>query len=256
MNELGLAALPALAFGFMLVIARVGSAMLTGPGFGENDIAPPIRLGLSILFGILVYPAVESHLPDIPASFGELARLLGLEIVVGAWMGLITRMMVTALQMAGAVLSLTVGLSSVLQIDPGTGTQMSGMERMMSMAAIALFFASNLYLYPLDAIIGSYDIIRPGIGFESGDMLQLVVRAASASFSLAIRLSAPFIILSIAWQASIGLLSRLVPNIQVQIVSAPAQILGGMALFAAAITTIFSSWGTDLIQQFSRLPGL
>ena len=256
MIEGGLAALPGLAFGFMLVIARVGSALLAGPGFGENDVPATIRMALAVVLAILVYPALGARLPGIPPSFGGLAALLGVEILVGVWLGLITRLMVAALAMAGGLLSLTIGLSSVLQIDPAGGGQVAALQRMMSMAAVALFFAANLYLYPLQAILGSYDVIAPGAAIESGDMVELVVRAVSGSFSLALQLAAPFIILSLVWQAAIGFLSRLVPHIQVHLVSAPAQILGGMAVLAVAVSTLFATWSTNLLNQFATLPGL
>ena len=249
-------ALATLAFGFMLVIARVGSALLAGPGFGESDVPAQIRAALAVVLAILVYPALQTRLPPMPADFGALAVLLGLEILVGLWMGLITRVMVGALAMAGNVLSLTIGLSNVLQIDPTTGGQVAALQRMMTLAGVALFFASNLYLYPLQAIVGSYDLIAPGSSFDTGGAAELVLKAATGSFALAIRLAAPLLITSMVWQAALGFLSRLVPHIQVHLVSAPAQILGGMALLAAALTTVFAIWSTVMADQLAALPGL
>ena len=256
MNDLSGPALPTLAFGFMLVIARAGSALLAGPGFGENDVPQSIRLALAVVLAILMFPVVQPRLPGLPTAFASLAALLGLEIMIGLWMGLLARLMVSALSMAGSLLSLTIGLSNVLQLDPSVGGQTSSLQRLMSLAAVALFFATNLYLYPLQAIIGSYDVIAPGAALDSGGAVDLVVHAVGSSFGLALRLAAPFIVTSIVWQAGLGFLSRLVPNIQVHLVSAPAQILGGLALLAAALTTMFSTFGVSMTSQMSALPGM
>jgi flagellar biosynthetic protein FliR len=256
MNAADLAALPTLAFGFMLVIARAGSALLAGPGFGENDVPPPIRVALAVVLAGLVFPVLQTRLPGIPTDFIGLGALLGVEILVGLWMGLLARLMVGALSMAGGILSLTIGLSNVLQIDPTVGGQTSSLQRLMSLAALAMFFASNLYLYPLQAIIGSYDVIAPGAALDAGGAADLVIRVVGASFGLALRLAAPFIVTSIVWQAGLGFLSRLVPHIQVHLVSAPAQILGGLALLAVAFTTLFAAFSNTVTSQMSTLPGM
>jgi flagellar biosynthetic protein FliR len=249
-------ALVAMAFGFMLVIARVGSALLAGPGLGENEVPATIRIGLAAVLAILVFPALQHRLPAMPGAFGPLVALLGIEILIGLWLGLITRVMVAALAMAGNLLSLTIGLSNVLQIDPGSGTQVPALQRMLTLAAVALFFVGGLYLYPLQAIVGSYDLIAPGGSFDTGGAAELVVKAATGSFSLAIRLAAPLLITSMVWHAALGFLSRLVPHIHVHQVSAPAQILGGMALLAAGIATVFAVWSQVMADQMSGLPGL
>jgi flagellar biosynthetic protein FliR len=255
MNANG-ASLAALAFGFMLVIARVGSALLAGPGLGENDVPATIRIGLAVALAILVFPALQDRLPPMPAAFGPFAALVGMEILIGLWMGLITRLIVGALATAGNVLSLTVGLSNVLQMDPGSAAQVPALQSMLSLAAVALFFAGGLYLYPLQAIVGSYDLIAPGGAFDTGGAAELVVKAATASFSLSIRLAAPLLITSMVWHAALGFLSRLVPHIHVHQVSAPAQILGGMAMLAAGLATIFAIWSRVMAEQLSGLPGL
>lgn len=248
--------LPTLGFGFMLVIARVGTALLTGPGLGENEIPATIRAALAVVFSALVFPLLKDRMPPLPDAVPGLIGLIGLEIIVGAWLGFLTRVWVMALAIAGDMISFMVGLSSVLQIDPSIGNQVPALQRMMALAAIALLFASGLYLLPIQAVVGSYDVIAPGSAFDAGGAAQMVIRAVAGSFALALRLAAPFVITCMVWQAALGFVSRLVPNIQVHVISAPAQILGGLALLGVAIVVMFSQWATEMQQAFSSLPGL
>ena len=83
----------------------------------------------------------------------------------------------------------------------------------------------------------------------------MVIRAVGGSFGLSLRLAAPFVITFMVWQAALGFVSRLVPNIQVHVISAPAQILGGLAMLGAAIAVMFNQWSTEMQQAFSSLPG-
>jgi len=251
-----LAQLPSLAFGFILVVARVGSALLAGPGFGEADLPPTIRLSLALLLAFLIYPLVQSQLPPEPDQIGTLIALVAIEVLIGAWLGFVARVIVMALAIAGGLISLMAGLSSVLQLDPSFGAQTTALQRMMNLASVALFFASGLYLYPLHAIIGSYELIPPHIGLDGAGAVQAVITAVAGSFGLAIRLAAPFIVTSMLWQSAIGLLGRLVPSIHVHLVTPPAQILGGLALFALGMGLIVSTWTDSVQTALSLLPGL
>lgn len=248
--------LPGMAFGFMLVVARVGTTLLTGPGLGESDIPPTIRAALAILLAVLVTPMLRIALPPVPDSILTLVGLIVLEIVVGAWMGFMCRVLVMSLAMAGGIISLMVGLSSVLQIDPTIGTQVPALQRMLGLASIALLFASGLYMLPIQAIIGSYDLIPPGTSFDAGGGAQLVTQAVSESFELALRLAAPFVIVALVWNVALGFISRLIPAIQVHVVSAPAQIIGGLALLTAAIFILFANWTTTIQASLAAMPGL
>jgi flagellar biosynthetic protein FliR len=251
-----LADLPTLAFGFMLVVARVGTTLLTGPGLGETEIPATVRIALAVVLSALVFPLLRGVLPPMPAEGMQLVKLVVVEIAIGAWMGFMTRVLVLALGMAGALVSLMVGLSSVLQLDPSLGTQVSALQRMMALAAIAMVFSTGLYVLPIRAIVGTYDIAPPGAAFDAGGAAQLVTRAVADSFALALRLAAPFVIIALVWQAAMGFVSRLVPSIQVHVVSAPAQIGSGLILLAAAIFIIFENWSAGMLTAFSALPGL
>jgi flagellar biosynthetic protein FliR len=248
--------LPTLGFGFILVVARVGTALLTGPGLGENDIPATIRIALAVVLSVLVFPLLRDRLPAVPDAVPGLIGLLVLEIIVGAWLGFLTRVWVMALAIAGDIISLMVGLSSVLQIDPSIGIQVPALQRLMALAAIALLFVSGLYLLPIQAVVGSYDVIAPGSAFDAGGAAQMAIRAVAGSFSLALRLAAPFVITCIVWQAALGFVSRLVPNIHVHVISAPAQILSGLALLSVAIAVLFATWSAEMRQAFLSLPGL
>ncbi|HET6306644.1 MAG TPA: flagellar biosynthetic protein FliR [Rhodopila sp.] len=248
--------LPGLSFGFMLVIARVGTTALTGPALGETEIPSTVRIALAAGLAVLVFPVVQPHLPALPATTTALAGLFCVEIIVGAWLGLLARVLVLALSMAGGIMSYMVGLSSVLQMDPSMGAQVPALERMLGWAAITLLFVSGLYELPVRAIINSYQVIPPGSVFDTGAAAQTVTHAVSASFALALRLAAPFVVVCIVWQAALGLVSRLVPNILVHIVAQPAQILAGLMLLAAVTGLMFETWSATMRQDFLALPNL
>jgi flagellar biosynthetic protein FliR len=89
----------------------------------------------------------------------------------------------------------------------------------------------------------------------AADTTETAVRAAAATFALAIRLASPFLLVAIVWHVAIGLLARLVPRLQVYFVVMPGQILGGILMLAVLATSLLTAWELALRSGFAGLPG-
>ena len=250
-----LAALPGLAFAFMLVLCRTGAAVMLLPGLGEAEPPPMLRIGLALALTILLLPAVAPLVPAPPPGWGS-AGMVVAELLAGAVLGWLARLPVIALSMTGAVISYMTGLSSVVQTDPALGGQSAALSRLMGLMAPMLVLATGLYAAPLWALSGSYHVIPPGGVMPAGPVAQMVQQALSEAFSLSIRLAAPFLLAGVLLQAALGLLARLAPQLQIFTAVAPGQILGGLLLLAALADPLTSAWLETLRSAWSTLPGL
>ena len=150
------------------------------------------------------------------------------ELLTGAALGWLARLPAMALGMGGAIIATLLGLSSVVQPDPSLGGQSTALARLFNLAAPVLIFVSGLYTLPLSALSGSYDLVGVGGILPPGDTADMIVKVVGSSFALALQLSAPFILAGIVWQISVGLLSRMAPQLQAFSIAAPGQILGGL----------------------------
>ena len=250
-----LASLPGLAFAFALVLSRTSVVVMLLPGIGEAEPPSVVRAGLALALSLLLLPGVAGMVQDPPQA-GIGAAMIGAELLTGALLGWLARLPVLALGMAGAVMSYMLGLSSVVQPDPGLGGQSAALARLFGLAAPVLLLSTGLYALPLSALAGSYQIIAPGGALPFGTLAETVTQAVSASFGLAIRLSAPFILAGIVWQVALGLLARLVPQLQVYTAAAPGQILGGLVLLGLLATRILGAWSAAVSGDWAALPGL
>ncbi|HUN48450.1 MAG TPA: flagellar biosynthetic protein FliR, partial [Stellaceae bacterium] len=106
--------LPANLFAAALVFARLGSAVMLLPGFGDSYVYARARLVLALGLTVLATPVVAPLLPALPTSPIRLALMLGGEIAVGLFLGSIARVLLSALQVAGTVVSIELGLSAAL----------------------------------------------------------------------------------------------------------------------------------------------
>ena len=251
-----LAALPAWAFAFVMVLARIGSACMLLPGVGEAELPATIRAAFALAFTLLLVPVVAPLLPASPADGLGALLMVAAEVVTGVWLGWLARLVMLALPMAGQIVAGMIGLANVLQPDVQLGPQSSALARLFGLAAPVAIMSVGLHALPLAALEGSYRVIQPGALLPAADSIQHVIGAVVDSFAVALRLAAPFVLAAIVWNVALGLLSRLVPQLQVYFAAMPGQILGGFLLIAVLGGTMLAAWLDQAASSFASLPGL
>ena len=90
---------------FMLVFARIGSAITLLPGFGEAYVSPRVRLGIALAISFIVTPLVADLLPALPGSLWAVLLLIGTETVIGLLFGTLARLLLVGLQTAGMIIA-------------------------------------------------------------------------------------------------------------------------------------------------------
>lgn len=251
-----LADLPFWAFAAVLLVARLGSACMMLPGIGEAELPMTIRAGFVVAFTALLLPGIAPLVPAVPDDVLHLAAMVVSEIVTGLWFGWLTRLILLALPMAGQTIAAAIGMTNVIQPDAILGAGAAALSRLFGLAAPVLVLATGLYALPLNALASSYVMVAPGALLPVGDTVDVFVDAVSLSFALALRIAAPFLMAGILFHVSLGLVARLVPQLQTYFAAVPGQILGGMLLLGALGSVLSSTWLEAARAAFERLPGL
>ncbi|GJE25904.1 flagellar biosynthetic protein FliR [Methylobacterium organophilum] len=240
--------LPGIAAAYLLTFARVGTLIMLMPGIGEQLVSARIRLAFALLVALLLFPMVR---PLLPATNGALAgpgliALLFGELVVGLVLGLAVRMVLAALQTAGIVISQALGLSYAMTVDPTMGGQQAALGNFLTLLGVTLIFATDLHHLALEAVGRSYTLLPPEGVPGLGEAAQLALRAMARGFALALQISAPFIAFAILFNLGLGVLSRLMPQLQVFFVAVPASILIGMLILLGALGVVMGVFLDDL----------
>ena len=223
-------------FQFFLVFARLGSAIMLLPGFGEAYVSPRIRLVFALTVSLALMPMISPRLPALPAGMGQFAGLLVMEIGIGLFFGMISRLILLGVQTAGSVISLQIGIASALVADPTTQQQAAVTGNFLLALTIVLIFATGLDHMTLKGLVGTYAIFPVGQVPPMSDLADHASRIVSDSFAVAIAMTAPFLVYGIVFAVALGLLARLMPTLQVFFIAMPMQILAGFALMAVALT--------------------
>ena len=236
---------------FLLVFARVGAAIMTLPGFGETYVTPRFRLLFAVAFSVLLTPLLAGKLPAMPENNVALGMLLVGEILIGGFIGVIARAVLSALHVCGLIIAQQSSLATASIFDPGSGAQSPVVSNLLSIAAITLFFVLNLHFLVLAALVQSYDVFVAGAFPSVGDMNLLHARVMADAFTLGVLLAGPHIVFSLIFYLMGGLLTRLMPNFQIFFVLMSPQILIAFFLLMAIMPVILGTHMEFMQTQFS-----
>src|SRR5436190_8694819 len=234
--------LPALAATFMLVFARIGAMVMLLPGFGETNIPTRIKLSIALLLTLIILPLHRSAYQVDMSSMSALLRLMLHEIVVGIVLGATARVTLSALSVAGSVIAQQLGLGFVTAIDPTQGQQGLLIGNFLTILGLTLLFATDSHHLVIAALNESYRIFSPGEFFPSGDVAALATRAFAAAFKIGMQLSAPFLVFGLVFNIGLGVLARLMPQMQVYFVGVPLSIIVGFLILALVISAIMGTF--------------
>jgi len=224
------------AFAIGLVFARLGSAMMLMPGFAESYVNPRVRLMLALALTVIVTPVVSVHLPPMPSALVGAAILIGGEVVIGVFMGGLMRLLVSALHVAGVIIGFQTSLSNATFFDPSNSQQGALIAAFFNILGVFMIFVTDLHHLMLMAVADSYTLFKPGGTLQFGDFSQTIIRLLSESFALGLQLAAPFMVVGTVFYAGLGLLGRLMPQVQVFFIAVPLQIMIAFAVMSMTLS--------------------
>jgi flagellar biosynthetic protein FliR len=231
-------------FSYMLVFARIGSAVTLLPGFGEAYVPQRVRLGIGLTISLIVAPLVADQIPAMPGSVWALLLLVGTEVVIGLLFGTVARLLLVGLQTAGMIIAFQTSLASAMINDPASAQQGSIIGNFFVAMGVLLIFITNMHHLLLAGLVDSYSLFTPGTMPPAGDMAELVTRIVAVSFDTAMQIAAPYIVVGLVFYLGLGLLARLMPQVQVFFIAIPLQIV---LSFLVMILTLSASmmWFMD-----------
>jgi flagellar biosynthetic protein FliR len=255
--NIGLNWLPETAYIYMMIFARVGTMLMLMPAFGESLIPSRNRLGFALMFSLVLYPLVSQYLPELGnMNIFAVSSLLIQEVIIGLILGSLGRFIVSSTQTAGTVIAFQLGLSMAQTADPTqNGMQGALIGNFLSLVGIMLIFATDLHHLILAAIYDSYEVFIPGGLLMFGDAADLALRMVAAAFVIGVQMAAPFIVFGLVFYLGLGILARLMPQVQVFFVAMPANIGLGLILFAFLLTAIMGWYLLHVEAQITMLRG-
>lgn len=216
----------------MLIFTRLGTAFMIMPGIGDSFVPRNVRLIMAVAMSFVLAPVVQGFVPSPLPALPIIFSLLVMEFIIGLFIGTLARILMVALDVAGMIIAMTSGLANAQVFNPALASQGSITGAFLSMLGAVLLFATNLHHMLIYGLVQSYNMFPVGEMPDPGGMTELLVRFFATSFLIGFQISVPFIMVAMMLYIGMGVLTRVMPQVQVFILALPIQIM-------LAILTLF-----------------
>ena len=230
------------AFGFVMVFSRLGSALMLLPGIGETFVPQRVRLMLALAISFLMLEPLLPRLPAPPETISGLTHAIGYEVMIGLFFGTLLRILMNVLETTGMVIGLQSGLSNATVLNPALASQSPLPSAFLSMIGIVMVFVTGLDHLLFRSLIALYDVFPPNGEVIPGDMAQTIIQAVNKSFVVGIELAMPFFVIGLLMYIALGIMQKLMPQVQLFLVLLPVQIWGGLTLMSVTTIGIITVW--------------
>jgi flagellar biosynthetic protein FliR len=224
---------PVLRLGVLLV--RPGMVVILAPGLGGPYAPALVKVGLTVMIAIALLPAVQ-----VAPIRGELSLTVTLarEVAIGLALALVTRALISAAEFAGHLAGFQIGFSYGATIDPATGVRHTMLASLYGLLAVFAFLAVNGHHHVLRALVYSYQALPVGGGDVDRSLVASVAHTFGLTFTTAVRLAAPVVIVLLIVEVGVGLISRAAPAMSALAIGYPVRLVIGLGVVAALVGTV------------------
>ena len=232
--------------GFFLVLARVSPLFVLAPLFSSKSIPHRVRGIIAVALAIGLTPVVARH-ADVPADPWGLAERIGTELLVGTGFAYTLAALFAALEVAGSFVDTLIGFSFGGLVDPITGNQSAVLSRMYALIGVLVFIAIGGDTWVIQGLARTYDIVGIDQTPDIGTLVAGADKAFATIFLSAIQVSGPIVLALVLTDAAFGVVSRVVPQLNVFGVGFPAKVTVGLLLLGVTLPFV-GSWLADELQ--------
>lgn len=233
----------------LMVLGRVTGFIFFAPVLGNRVVPMQVKVLLSFAVSMLLAGHVQYKV-----GAEEWPITLGMEIAVGATIGLCTNLLFMAMSMAGNLIATELGLSMSSVLDISEGGNSVVVSELLVLIGTVFFLALNGHAFVFLGLSKSFSAIQPMNFFQSEAFLKFLMVFIREIFSLSIQLAIPLIAMSFFMNLSLGLISRSIPQINIFAMSMITNILVGIILLSVMNTEITSATSRS-IEEMSGILG-
>ncbi len=242
---------------YLYVFARVSGFVLGMPFLSQAEIPMRLRaitaLGITLIFVLIPKP---NYYPQLQAYIPLLLLMLS-EGLLGFFIGLVARFALAAMEYAGFIIGFTAGLSTASLFNPSQANQGTVVSLFLSIAALTSFLVLDGHHFLFKALHDSFTLIpvdwlKIDTPF-SRDMVQGMIRITQDIMAIGLRLSIPFLLVNVVLQLGMGIMNKLIPQVQVFFMTISIQVLLGGFLLLLTIGSILIFFEKFVVNQYIEL---
>lgn len=237
-----------------LIFVRVTTVLMLAPFFGSEIFFNRVKLFFAFVVTIAVYPTISLEGAAIPvdAKLLEVVIAIFREVVVGAAMGMVGKIIFGGVQFGGQFISIQVGLGFANIIDPQTQTQNPIFSQVFTLLGVLLFIMLGGEQVYLRAMVKSFDIIPIG-QVQIAGLGPTFIQMASQIFIIGVQLASPFIVVIFLMDLSFAIFARIMPQANIFFIALPLKVGGGLIVLALIVPKLAVAFNTYFQKLYTFL---
>jgi len=220
---------------FLLVMSRVGGLVFTAPVLGSRNFPVVGKIGLMGLTAVLITPGIAALRQTLPSDALEFALMGASEMLIGMMMGFVMTLVFGAIQVGGQIMDMQTGFGMMNVFNPALETQFPIFGFFLFIIAVLVLLATNGHHLMLRALVSTFEKIPLGGLTVRDGLLRQVSLWGSAMFYDGLMMAAPVGAAMLVAYLVMGLLGRVVPQIQLFAVGFPVTIALGLFITALSL---------------------
>lgn len=218
-------------------MVRILSMLSVAPVIGHRSIPVRAKIGLAALIAF----AAAGSTPSVPALFDAYAPLILIQqMLIGFAMGFTVRLVFAAVELAGDMVGLQMGLSFATFVDPVTAGQTPLIGTFIGLCGMLMFLALDGHLLIIAGTVASFDAAPAGPSFFSGVDWSRLASLGAWIFALGLQMALPLLAAMLTINLTLGVMSRATPQLNLFSVGFPLTVLGGIILLTLFIPQVLA----------------
>ena len=226
--------------GFMLVLARVTPLFIMAPLFSSAMIPARVRGIIAVALSIGLTP-VALHGQHIPSDAVEIGALIIQGMLVGLAFAFSLSILMAAVESAGSFIDVTSGFSYGSLINPLTGENGAVISRFYSLFGTMIFLVIGGDAWTIRGLGRTFDLVPLTAGPKLGSLIGGAEQVFSTVFTSAIEIAAPVLVALLITDVAFGVVSRVVPQLNVFAVGFPVKVAVALLVTAASLPFV-ANW--------------
>lgn len=219
---------------FLWPFTRIMGMIAVAPLFGNLAVPARVKVMLGVTLSMLVAPGL-SNLPDMDPISGSALIILVQQFIIGAAMGFVVRMVFAAVELAGEITGMTMGLGFATFFDPQSQGRSSAISQFLALVVLMFYIASNLHLLLLATVVESFNTIPITVLPMGTGLFRSLAEWGGHIFSAGVQLSLPMVAVLLITSIALGVLTRAAPQLNIFGVGFPVSIGVGLVMLALVL---------------------
>lgn len=216
---------------------RTFGSIFFNPIFGRSSVPTVIQVGLSICLGWFAVGTISGvNLENLTTMVFIVS--LAKEFIIGFALGYLMRLFLSIFSLSGYIIDMQAGYSMATMYDASSNAQVSVTGNLMTIMYSLLFFVTNSHMNLVALIVKTYDILPVGMVGLNKEIGVYMIQMFGYMLIYAVQLAIPFVVLELLTEVAVGMMMKMVPNINVFVVNIHLKMIVGLIILLTIIPAL------------------